>query len=60
MRTRWRRRVGAVVLLSSIAWTLEVVLAGAQIRGTMIVMLAAMTLLTTLALGLRARSLRSP
>ena len=59
MLARWRRRFAAVVVLTAMAWTLEVVLAGARIEGTMIVMLAAMTALTTSALVLRARSLRS-
>jgi hypothetical protein len=60
MRARWLGRFATVVGLTATSWCLEVVLAGAQIRGTVIVLLAAMAALTATALALRARSLQSP
>jgi hypothetical protein len=59
MRVRWLRRFAALGVLTAVAWALEVALAGAQLRGTMVVLLAAMVALTALALLLRARSLQS-
>jgi hypothetical protein len=57
MRVRWLRRLGIVVILTVVAWCLEMLVAGTDQDGGAVVLAAALGALTVAALGLRARAL---
>lgn len=59
MRARWLGRLAIVLVLTVVARAVEVVVEGADLEGSALVLAAALTVLTIAALTLRARALRS-
>jgi hypothetical protein len=57
MRIRWLRRFGVVAVITAVAWSVQIALAGARLTGNGLLLFGALVSLTAVALLLRAGAL---